>query len=260
MEKENNEIVFLVLTASLLIFILILLVINMLLTSRNKRLRHRSEMLLLKATLEQEIISTRLEVTESTLNEISRDLHDDIGQVLTFSIIQLNNLPDESEQQRSMLAETKNTLKEGLQSVRNLSKTLSTDYIHSFGIYESLTQLFEKITKRNLILAKFDYDDQVKFNQPEHELFLYRIIQECINNTLKHSQATELTLSIKNSAGTVEIIYTDNGIGMAESQQLLYKNSMGFLTMLKRTELMHGKLNLISSENKGVIITIVIPS
>ncbi len=92
MDKNQTDILyFLIITTSLLVFFSVL-VINLLLVSRNRKLRHINEMHRLQVLQEKELANVRLEVTETTLREVAADLHDDTGQLLTVAIMQLNRL------------------------------------------------------------------------------------------------------------------------------------------------------------------------
>jgi signal transduction histidine kinase len=188
------------------------------------------------------------------LNDIARDLHDDVGQMLTFSIIQLNNLkPSEPQKLATQIAEVKESVQNTLQSVRGISKTLSNDYISSFGIKESLSRLFERLRKQNLVECIYEYPADLQFVTRSHELFIFRIIQELVSNTLKHGEASRLRLTFSEEQNMMTITYHDNGKGfILDAQQLTQlRNSQGFSNIFKRAELMKGKVMVQSAPGDG---------
>lgn len=90
------------------IFIVVLLMLNLMLTGRNRKIRHDSEMMQMNARLDNEVSIAKMEVAESTMNELSRDLHDDVGQQLVFTIMQMNSLDKKlSDQEKGALQEAK---------------------------------------------------------------------------------------------------------------------------------------------------------
>ena len=99
----------------------------------------------LQVLQEKELANVRLEVTETTLREVAADLHDDTGQLLTVAIMQLNrlskNAPDETVEQAL------HAVRSGLDSVRNISRILNSDYLRSFGLKTALQRLKERLEK-----------------------------------------------------------------------------------------------------------------
>ena len=96
MDKETYENIIIVSSKTGLLFLLGGLIISLLLAARNRQLRHNAIIAETKNNFDKELINTRLEVTENILNEVARDLHDDVGQMLTFAILQLNILKSQN--------------------------------------------------------------------------------------------------------------------------------------------------------------------
>lgn len=263
MDSQTQEIVFFVIIATGAILLAVILVVNLLLLSRNRRLKHESLVLELKNKYEKELMKTQVEVAENTLNDIARDLHDDVGQMLTFSIIQLNNIKTEDNKIiENNLSEVRNSIKNTLQSVREISKTLSNDYISSFGIYESLQRLFERLERQKILSSKLNFSSSILFKSRSNELFVFRIIQELVSNTIKHSQAMEMSLSLFQENNNLKIEYRDNGKGISpellNSNQL--PNSLGFANIYKRIELMKGMIEINSNVGEGFYLQLTIPN
>ncbi|HYV95213.1 MAG TPA: ATP-binding protein [Chitinophagales bacterium] len=217
----------------------------------------------MKTSFEKELMKTQVEVAENTLNDIARDLHDDVGQMLTFSIIQLNNIrpmPDAATEKN--IAAARESVQNTLQSVRSISKTLSNDYLSSFGMEESLKRLFERIARQGIVRTTLVFPANVLFSSRSNEVFAFRIIQELVTNTLKHSGATELSLIISEADGNIQIEYSDNGKGLHGDQfnneQL--KNSLGFTNIFKRAELMHGEITISNNSEGGFYLRLSFPN
>jgi signal transduction histidine kinase len=263
MDTKESDIIFFIAISTFLLFFLAVLVINLLLVGRNRRLKHLAQVLEMKSNYEKELMKTQVEVAENTMNDIARDLHDDVGQMLTFSIIQLNTLKEPYDASlENKLADVKVSIQNTLQSVRSISKTLSSDYLTSFGIYESLQRLFERLNKQSLIKSSLQFPSALLFRSRSNELFAFRMIQELVNNTLKHSGATEVFLNVREEHNQVKIEYHDNGKGI--SKEILssdrLKNSLGFTNIYKRAELMRGNIQLGADPGKGFYLQFCFPN
>jgi len=263
MDKETYENIIIVISTTGLLFLLGGLVISLLLAGRNRQLKHIAALHETKLNFEKELINTRLEVTENILNEISRDLHDDTGQMLAVAMLQINNIKSQpNEKIDKSLLELQESIQLGLDSVRSISKTLSSDYLGTFGIFESLIQLKQRLAKKGLSNINLSYSEDVLFQSKSYELFTYRIIQELVTNSLKHAKATAITIQITNIGKNLKVTYSDNGIGL--SSDLLNNNlintSLGFTNINKRAKLMGGEIKMLSTPGQGLLFELVFPN
>jgi two-component system NarL family sensor kinase len=263
MDKETNDFIFTVIASSSGLAVLSVLVVNLLLVGRNRRLKHQAQVLEMKSNYEKELMKTQVEVAENTLNDIARDLHDDVGQMLTFSIIQLNNLKETTDASlENKIMEVRASVQNTLQSVRGISKTLSSDYISSFGIYESLQRLFERLNKQGIIKSTLHFSSTILFRSRSNELFAFRIIQELVNNTVKHAEATKIILKVSEEDNSIRLEYQDNGKGIPKGllKQDQLKNSLGFTNIYKRAELMKGNLEFRTDSGEGFYLQLRFPN
>lgn len=258
---ETQDITLLIVVTTTLLALLTVVIINLLLVSRNKRLKHNNELLQVHSDYRNELMKTQVEVLETTLNELSQQLHDDVGQMITFSIVQLNNIKTEDVHLQQEIQKVRESVQGSMQSLRDVSKTLSTDYISSFGMLESLNKLIERVRKASLLTIETDFKNSISLESRSNEIFAFRIIQELITNTLKHAEATRIRLSIVRNESDVIIEYTDNGRGLREASlsSLSDKNGMGFTNIMKRVNLMKGKMT-VENLNPGFKFVLTFPN
>jgi len=243
------------------IFIVVLLMLNLMLTGRNRKIRHDNEMMQMNARLDNEVSIAKMEVAESTMNELSRDLHDDVGQQLVFTIMQMNSLDKKlSDQEKGALQEAKNSVQAALNSIRNISKNLNKDYISLVGFKEGATRLFDKLAINGTMALRIDIPEQIKFKSPSNEIFLYRIIQECVSNTLKYAGASTIYLTVSVIDDIVTVVYEDDGQGIANldsSENAV--SGIGINNMRKRAEIMKGDISIRNREPHGIKVSLTFP-
>lgn len=263
MDKEIYENIIIVISTTGLLFLLGGLIISLLLAARNRQLKHNAILAETKNNFDKELIHTRLEVTETILNEVARDLHDDVGQMLTFAIIQLNNIKTQNLNTLDVnLDEIHGSIKYSLESVRSISKSLSSDYFNTFEIGESLNKLCDNVLKYGKISAELNFYDDVLFKSKTHELFVYRIIQELVTNTLKHAEASKLIIEVVNANNKIKVKYIDNGNGGIPNRQDYNSltNGMGLKNIHKRAQLIDAELSINLIPESGMFFEMSFPN
>lgn len=243
------EPVVVVIVTTIVVVILTALILNLLLLARNRRLQSNAILLKVQAEYEQTILQTQIEVTEETLSEISRDLHDDVGQMLTFAIMQINHLQRKGDELHGNdLEEIGDTLKSSLQSIRNISRYLNPEFLQSIGFNEALFRLCERIKQQAKIDVVVSTSNEVSWQNTKHEMVVFRIIQELISNTVKHAQASKISIIIAKNSNSIILEYSDNGKGMAKDSD---SNGLGFLNIKKRTAQIGGTLDIEATAKNG---------
>lgn len=247
---KTSDIIFFVVATVIILLLLAVLVINLLLIGRNRKLKHGNELLKLKGDYQKELAKTQIEVIDSTLNDIGQQLHDDVGQMIAFSIVQLNNLETNDTSLRKEIATIRESVQGSMHSLREISKTLSTDYLKSFGLFESLKRLVDSVQKTSGLIVHTNIDQNIVFNTMSNEVFCFRILQELFTNTLKHAHATEISLMLKKEDSFIHLLYSDNGKGISgiSLHELKTEKSLGLTNIFKRVELMKGRIELDSNK------------
>lgn len=259
MDTNFAEVAFFIAVISVVILILVLLVVNLMLTGRNRRLRHQSEMQQVQSQLREDIAAIRMEVAEATLSDVSRDLHDEVGQLLTFCVLQLENLSGQPpHEQKPMVDEIKKSVRDALDSIRSISRGLNPDFVNQQGLFASLEQLLERATIRTGIETKLNVQPGFVIISESNPIIIFRIIRECITNAIRHGQAKEIVVSLSTSHGTGKIEINDNGSGIRKEVSNL--PGLGFKTMQQYAGLMNGELQFESQNGIGTKIILTFPN
>lgn len=187
---------------------------------------------------------------ERERERIALNLHDAVGPELALIKIKVDNLGISDENDRSAIVEIKQTLDELSHHIRLISHDLMPWNIHAKGFTSALTELCRKVRSGNLYIALDISDDPVIKN--ETAIHLYRILEEIIYNTLKHSNADLLKIRITTNDSQILIITRDNGQGF-DSKSFSDKNAgIGLRSIKYRTEILHGQFNMHTAPGHGV--------
>lgn len=258
MENDLNSVLVVIIV---FILIIVLLMLNLMLTGRNRRITHDSEILQLNARFDSEVSTAKMEVAESTMNELGRDLHDDVGQQLVFSIMQLNSLGKKlNEDTKPAVEEALESVQNALNSVRNLSKNLNKEYISLTGFSDGVTRLFDKLAHAGNIALEINIPEHINFKSPSNEIFAYRIIQECVSNTLKYAGASTIFLNVSIANEIVSVVYEDDGKGLStvDASGKAFAG-IGISNMRKRAELMKGEILIENRKPNGIKVSLIFP-
>lgn len=199
---------------------------------------------------EKEIGESQIEIREQTLRNISWELHDNIGQLLTLAKIQLQSVPDKPEN----IKDVNDNLTTILQEVRALSKVINPDYVSTIRLNEVLQLEMDRFNRLNYIESTLEITGTCIVMNPKAEIVIFRILQEFFSNTIKHSRAKNLNVHIDYRPHEIIISARDNGVGFNTSE--VNNNGIGLINMKKRGALIKTDVDLQSEINKGTCLTL----
>ena len=193
-------------------------------------------------------------------NRMAREIHDTLAQAFTGISLQLeaarNILSTQPEAAQTRLLQAKKLAQEGITEARRSVRALRPETLEFNNLAIALQQLINNMTNSTNLATKIVIEGELKLT-PDLEVDLYRIAQEAITNTLRHAQATELTLNLASQTNLIELRIKDNGIGFEPN--LVLKDSFGLMGMQERCDRHHGNLIINSDRNGGTQITVTIP-
>lgn len=243
--EENN----LVITFTITLLIVVLTMIFIYVVFIKKKTTLLLEQKEKDMRFEKELATSQVEIKEQTLNYIGQELHDDVGQKLSVVRLRQNQLIAKlKDSEKEELNELSELLGECIQDIRNLSKTLITEQIIHFGLVESIEREVRRIQKLKLLTIDLITQKQDIDISPKHGLILFRIIQESINNILKHSRAKKVTIQLEDDQNTLKINISDNGKGFNTSK---IQDGSGLKNMELRAKLIHAAFSIQSELDKG---------
>src|SRR5690606_5944216 len=204
---------------------------------------------------EAEIAQAQTETQEQTLKNIGWELHDNVGQLLSFASMQLSILKMQvSDDVKEKFKDTSDALKESLAEVRQLSKTLNNEVVLNIGFEKSITNELNRLKKMKFASAELRViGEKQLFVNRKHEIIIFRMIQEFLSNSVKYSEAENLSITLNYQQNNLIITMKDDGKGF--NIESVEKGS-GLLNMKSRAALIQAKLDLTSKPNEGVTLVL----
>jgi signal transduction histidine kinase len=194
--------------------------------------------------------STIIETQEHVLNNISKDLHDDAGQQLTYINFQLENLKLDSPELNDVLQPISQSVGALSQSIRGISHSLNNQLLLKQDVLKAITAEVDRLKNQSKINFRLviDKPTQKVFNDNE-KIVIYRIFQESINNILKHAKAKNIEITI-DTVPFFEMTISDDGKGFNVDEKL-NKETMGLQNIINRAEIIDYKVTIQSAINNG---------
>ncbi|WP_339697738.1 ATP-binding protein [Algoriphagus aquimarinus] len=226
-------------------------VISMVFVHRQRQAQNRLKMDQVKSEHEKTLLNIENEIQQETLTHIGRELHDNIGQLLSLAKLNFGSIKPEK------IAEGRDILGQAIQEVRGLSKQLNLDWVESISINEFIEQQLERIQNTGFCETSLDANFELIDLPKDRKLVLIRVIQESLNNALKHASPENILISMRENGESKQILIKDDGKGFDSSQK---SNGSGMFNLKKRMETIGGEFNLTSSVGKGTEITLTLPN
>ncbi|WP_192822698.1 sensor histidine kinase [Rufibacter sp. LB8] len=253
MLETPSEVVTVLLAGTAILLLLVFFIVSFLFIYQKRQLLHIKEKQQLKLDYERAINESQLEIQEETLRYVGRELHDNIGQILSLVKLHLHD-----SQNPDQVGHAKDLLSGAIADVRGLSKTLNTDWAEDISLPELLSRELDKLEKSNVLKTEFLYDG---FDCPLHsknKLIVFRVFQESLNNCIKHAQATWVTVNFHLAEGEESCILeiTDNGVGFEPAQA---SAGSGLTNMRKRMEVIQGQVEIVSRLQRGTRVEVRFP-
>jgi len=230
-------------------------IIVLFLIYQKKQLQFILEKQELSNHFQKELLTTRIEAQEETLNQLSRELHDNVGQLLSSSklLIGVTRRAMTSPMEELQLAEE--TVAKAITELRAMSKSLNKDWLEKFDFIENLTAEAKRINAANEFEMTIHHPEIINLS-PEHQLILFRIVQEGFQNSLKHAKANQINIIAEQIEAQVIVRIEDNGKGFDVSDSS--RQGVGMINIKNRAQMLGGSAKWQSSES-GTAIIIQIP-
>lgn len=193
-----------------------------------------------------------LEAQEAERSAIARDLHDEVGQLLTGVLLQLQSVEDGDP---AGLGAAQDAVRQALDEVRRISRELRPPMLDELGLLSALRELattFERVAGTHV---NRDFADELPVLEPSVELAIYRVVQESLTNVARHAEAASVDLAVEADSTRVVVVVLDDGIGIAPT----VTDTAGLRSMRERAVLIGAALSIAPGPRGGTQVRLEIP-
>jgi two-component system sensor histidine kinase UhpB len=207
---------------------------------------------------QQQITEVVLGAQERERFELGQELHDNINQILATSKLYLDVAIEEREPRIELLVKSRNNISMAIEEIRRLSKELITPSLNDLGLVQSIQELIRSIQmvkKMKIRLAISGIEEHSLL--PEQKINVYRIIQEQLNNILKHAQASSVVIELNKEEEQIRLLVMDDGKGFDPQDR---RDGVGISNIISRAELYNGRVEIDSAPGKGCRLEVILNS
>lgn len=215
----------------------------------------------LKVNLERDQTLKDIQLLENERARIAADLHDDLGSLISAIKLNLECLNTINHPENDVIIEkTALYIDSTMQKIRDISNDLMPKILEQNGLIPAVTDFINMLDAKSKAKIKLinNISNESSISK-EVKTHIFRIIQELLNNAVKHANASEINLLLTLINNIIKIKINDNGVGFNEQSEISKMKSNGLRNILRRTQLMDGKLFLDTGINEGTDFTIEIP-
>ncbi|HXS37633.1 MAG TPA: ATP-binding protein [Flavipsychrobacter sp.] len=252
---SDHDIVFMVAFTTLIILLLIAGVVITIFVANKQRLQQNMKLAQMQLDYQKELRVVENEVQEQVLTNISRELHDNIGQLLTVMRFQLEQKKLDAPEMEQILKPMDETLTDTMQQVRLLGRSLNSDLLEQNGLLHTINQEVNRLLQFNHLKIHWKNDDTEPVLNKDQRLMSFRIFQEILNNMLKHANAKNISIVLQGKED-FKMVVEDDGKGFDVSQTMQTGSGSGLRNIVKRAALANLDCQISAAIGKGSIFTL----
>jgi len=262
--NQETDLRFLVIIGIAVMSLLFASFLLALIFNQRKKLKYQQSMERLREHQQNQLIESAVRSEEGERHRIAEMLHDEVGALLSSSRIFLvemntNNL---SEDDKKDHAKVKEMIDESIQKVRTISHNLHSTILKEFGLNEAVRHFMKKITGGMVVNSTVDLDDEYQISNAETDLAVYRIVQELVNNLIKHAQPRliNITSSLRENQLQLQIQHNGEGLTQEQFEELRFKPAgLGLKNIQNRIILLKGNILFTQLSTGNYTIQLTIP-
>ncbi len=254
-EEEHKKVLLTVIVSGVLLSLFLVTVFILSVIRYKRRIAEDlKEKLAMKKSFEQALLQSQIEVQESTLSTLSKDLHDNIGQLLSTVKVLLGITERNLTSPPDTLLTANATVGQAINELRSLSKSLDKEWLEQFNLIENLSNEVNRLNSVDSVKLKLHNEKKVML-QADKQIILFRIVQEAIQNALKHASAKNILISVEILNDILVTSVKDDGKGF---EKYLKPDGVGIINMKHRAKLLGGSIEWCNS-NPGCEVVITLP-
>jgi signal transduction histidine kinase len=195
---------------------------------------------------------------EKERTEIGKELHDNVNQILGASNLYINTAMTDEEMRQELLQRSTELVSNAINEIRKISKSLITPGLREIGLIESIEDIMDdlKVARDKMVIDLDLQNISEEQIEDRRKLTLFRIVQEQLNNIVKHAKATRVLIRLSGEQDQIVLTVADNGVGFDVSR---HRKGVGITNIISRAELFNGKVEIQSGPGEGCTLMVSLP-
>lgn len=229
-----------------------------------KKRQVQNSLHLQQAVMKEQNIATQaiIEAEEKERSRIAAELHDGVGQMMSAAKMNLSVFENEwsfnTDHQKTSFQKLISLVDESCKEIRNVSHQMMPNALAKNNLPQAVQDFIDKIDTKVIKVSLYSDGDFGNLDK-NVETMLYRVIQECVNNVMKHSGAKHLDISMMKDGDGIDITVEDNGRGF-DTEKVLNQNGIGLSNIISRIKFLQGTVDFDSDMSRGTLIAIHVPT
>jgi signal transduction histidine kinase len=255
MDRLSEEIVIIAIGSCFFLLVAVGIII-LVLVYQKKQLQYLLEKKELSNQFHKEILKTRLEAQEETLTQLSAELHDNVGQLLSSSKLLIGVAGRDIGSAAEPLRMADETISKAIRELRSLSKSINAEWLEKFSLTENLQAEADRLNALGSFTVSLSYPSDLNLSS-ERQILLFRMAQESLQNAVRHGKATDITIMLETEEGATHMTIVDNGCGFHVDD--LRQGGVGMSNIRHRAQIMGGTAQWVSDAN-GTKVRVHLPA
>src|SRR5579859_269052 len=224
-----------------------------------------TERIKLENELNEQRLNRQKQITEAVIlaqekerTEIGKELHDNVNQILGASNLYINTAMTDEDMRQELLERSTELVSKAINEIRKISKSLITPGLREIGLIESIEDVIDdmKLARADLAIELDLQNISEEQIEDRRKLTFFRIVQEQLNNIVKHARATRVLIRLSMEGENIVVTVADNGVGFDVSR---HRKGVGITNIISRTELFNGKVEIQSQPGEGCTLSVSLP-
>ncbi len=256
----DKEIIIALVGASILFLSLAGFIVIFLFFYKRKKSLHLEELKEQQRFLKEEAFRSEMEMREQTLRHVAEEIHDNVGQLMLVAKLNLNKFLMASP--NKAMEETRDIIGEAINDLRDISKSIHREQITSLDLCKAIEKELQRLKNTGLLETSFSVEGEITEMESSKKLILFRMIQEILQNILKHSKSSIVTIHLNYEKEFLNLNIEDNGSGFNVEDKMksgVQMNGSGLLNLQNRATALRAQLSIKSRPDEGTCINIKMP-
>ncbi len=256
---SQGEVIYIIVLGSLGMLLLITGFAIFISMYQRRMLQEQEKRRVIELAYQQQMIQSQIDSQENERKRIAADLHDSIGSLLwaaKLNIAYLGRLSNFDGEMKDSYQETMKILDESINSVKRISWELTPEAFHHTGFSSSIRELCSRLDGKGQVIAFKEKGHQL-FWKDDRALMTFRIVQELLNNAVKHAKATNILINVSWSSDSVVIDVQDDGIGFTLNDKI--RNGVGWWNITHRSKMIDAMVEVKENRQLGSEIEVTVP-